>query len=236
MAMDMVSVLFLESFSKTGGGGMQSRTISFLWLLLFSGALSVGLSSITAAGTGDPNEEAAVMPKSSLTTQAEVTAQAVPTVSGISYYSVSYADFFPYEDGVAKQVLSGLGAYTTAGNTTAGTLVAKTDLPHGAFIYDVTVWGGAGGRVMLRRANNGVYIWETLADVTLPAGTGIVSTTFVLPSPVQVDTGQASYHLQILSYSSATAILGARIGYRMDAGSFYYIPAKTGEGSVIYLK
>ena len=123
-----------------------------------------------------------------------------------------------------------MGAYTNGGN-----LNAKTDLPHGAYVYDVTVWGGAGGQVHLRRANHGAPYWDTLASLNLPAGAGLVSTTFVLSPPLLIDTGQASYHLQILALSSATAILSVRIGYRLDAGDFYYVPASTGGGAVIYL-
>jgi hypothetical protein len=209
---------------------MHSQKISFVKVFLLAGTLSLWLSLVATAGTGDPNQEVTAQPMGALTTHAEVTVQTLPTVAGMMYYSVSYADFVPYSDSTAKQVSPGAGAYATGGS-----LVAKIDLPHGSFVYDVTVWGGAGGWVNLRRANQGVYTWDTLADIALPAGTGIISTTFVLPSPVRVDTGQASYHLQIFSTTSATAILSARIGYRMDTGAFYSIQSKTGEGTVIYL-
>ena len=184
--------------------GMQARTIRLLRMFLVVGLWTLWLAAAATA--------------------------AVPTVPGMSYYSVSYADFVPYDSSVVKRVFTDLGAYTNGGN-----LNAKTDLPHGAYVYDVTVWGGAGGQVHLRRANHGAPYWDTLASLTLPAGTGIVSTTFVLATPFRVDTGQASYHLQIFAISSATAILSVRIGYRLDAGDFYYVPASTGGGAVIYL-
>ena len=183
---------------------MQKRTIRFLWMFLVAGLWTLWLAAAATA--------------------------AVPTVSGMSYYSVSYADFVPYDSSVVKRVFTELGAYTNGGN-----LNAKTDLPHGAYVYDVTIWGGAGGQVKFLRANHGAPDWVILANLTLPAGTGLVSTTFALSPPLRIDTGQASYHLQILSTTAATAILSVRIGYRLDAGDFYYVPASTGGGAVIYL-
>ena len=183
---------------------MQVRTIRFLWMFLVAGLWTLWLAAAATA--------------------------AVPTVPGMSYYSVSYADLVPADSYAFKRVSTVLGAYTDGGY-----LNVKTDLPHGAYVYDVTVWGGAGGQVLLRRANHGVSYWDTLATLILPAGAGIVSTTFVLPTPFRVDTDQASYHLQIFAISSAKAILSVRIGYRLDAGDFYYVPASTGGGAVIYL-
>lgn len=183
---------------------MQARTIRFLWMFLVAGLWTLWLAAAATA--------------------------AVSTVPGMSYYSVSYADFVPYDSSVEKKV-SDLGAYTVAGR-----LNAKTDLPHGAFVYDLTVWGGAGGQVLLQRVNHGDDSWILLAAPVLPAGTSIVSTTFVLTTPFRVDTGQASYHLQILPKSASAGILSVRIGYRLDAGDFYYVPASTAEGAVIYLE
>jgi len=182
---------------------MQARTIRFLRMFLVAGLWTLWLATTATS--------------------------AVPTVPGMSYYSVSYADFVPYDSSVEKKVTD-LGAYTIAGR-----LIAKTDLPHGAFVYDLTVWGGAGGQVVLQRVNHGDDSWLPLAAPILPAGTGIVSTTFILPTPFRVDTGQASYHLQIFPTNASSGIFSVRIGYRLDAGDFYYVPARTGGGAVIYL-
>ena len=156
--------------------GMQTRTIRLLRMFLVVGLWTLWLAAAATA--------------------------AVPTVPGMSYDSVSYADFIPYDSSVVKNVSWGLGAYATG-----GLLSAKTDLPHGAFVYDLTVWGGAGGLVSLRRANHDSWVSNPVATVALPAGTGLVSKTYALPTPSRIDTGQASYHLQIVSTTAATAIL-----------------------------
>lgn len=210
---------------------MGSGKNSFVMMLLLAGILILSLSPVEARSADDPNEVGTVQSTGGLAAQSEVTAQTVATVPGVSYYSVNYADFFPYAETSTKYVSAGAGTYSTGGS-----MIASTDLPHGASIYDMTVWGGAGGQVVLRRANLGVYSWDTLGDVVLPAGTGIVSATVLLPSPVLVDRGQASYHLQSFSSSAATAILDVRIGYLKGTGNFYVIPNQEDGGAVIHLK
>ncbi|HBI15889.1 MAG TPA: hypothetical protein DDY20_10320 [Desulfobulbaceae bacterium] len=210
---------------------MELGKCSFVMMLLLAGILCLCLSPVEVRGADDPNEVGTVQSTGSLATQSEVKAQAVATVPGVTYYSVNYADFFPYSGTATKFVIPGSGTYSDGGS-----LIASTDLPHGSSIYDMTVWGGAGGYVVLRRANLGVYSWDTVAEVVLPDGAGIVSATVLLPSPILVDRGQASYHLQIFSTSAAKTILDVRIGYLKGTGTFNVIPNQEGGGAVIHLK
>lgn len=178
--------------------------------------LAAGLHPAAAAtSANDPNDGGPRAPEASRTAADELVLASVATLPGLNYYGVNYADFFPYAGTTTKVVAPGTGTYGTGGS-----LIASSDLPHGSFIYDMTVWGGAGGHVSLRRANAGTYSWDTLVDVVLPAGSGIVTGTErakagtpPVPTLIPVDRSQASYHLQAFSASAATAILDVRVGY-----------------------
>jgi hypothetical protein len=212
----------------TGNDRAISRRRALSSIGLGAAATAAGLAAgghpaRAATPADDPNEGAPRTPFTSRTAADELVLASVATVPGLTYYGVNYADFFPYANTTTKVVSPGTGTYGTGGS-----LIASSDLPHGSFIYDMTVWGGAGGHVSLRRANAGTYSWDTLADVVLPAGSGIVTGTErakagtpPLPTLIRVDRSQASYHLQAFSASAATAILDVRVGY---IGSASFIP------------
>jgi hypothetical protein len=177
---------------------------------LGAGAIAAGVAPHgVAAADPDPNASPGGGP---LVGPSDVSAPWMLT-PGFSYAGLNYSGLVPYAATTTKVVSPGAGAYGTGGS-----LVGSVDFPNGAVLKELTVWGGAGGQCSLRRATFGVYSWDTVGNVVLPAGSGIVTATAPIADLV-VDDSLAAYHVQVFSASAATAILDMRIGYLFDPGA-----------------
>jgi len=139
--------------------------------------------------------------------------------SATAFTNINYAAFHNY-DGDSVIVDNGSGYYSTS------FLISGVDLPQGALVTELDVWGGTGVSVSLNYAPNGTYTWVTLASVTAPFGVGVVMGSNVPSAFAPVDNANNSYLVDAQT-GPTSSLLSVRIGYvPLSSGFVPIAPAR----------
>ncbi len=154
-----------------------SRRSLMVGLGATAGAVGLGVGSTVAgaaAASGHPQVDAP---------PAGITPISSAPKAGVAYQFRSWLDFTAEDNLLYGRVFGGSGVYTSA---SSDFLAASFDLPPGVTLYDLE-WYVSNSVAMEVYANvwqSSVASLDTFWSASIPAGSGITATRFVIPSNV----------------------------------------------------